>query len=226
MIHIMFAAARGETNAPPPLPPKPQQARGKEKRERVYEAALNAFGEHGFDQARIEDVVADAGVSWGTFFRYFPRKEDVLLEAGARHYREHVRPRAEAALAGNGVTVREAIHTMIGAMLTSDFESHLHGAMLREITATPLRFAALMEEDEAPWLVVVAELVRAGQERGEVRDDVDALTLGAVVLAGSMFPAVQGGFQDLRGLRGIPGGGDPIAILDRAFPVAWRGVEA
>ena len=226
MIHIMFSATRGETPAPPPLPPKPQQARGKEKRERVYEAALRAFAEHGFEHARIEDVVADAGVSWGTFFRYFPRKEDVLLEAGARHYRTRVRPKAEEALKGNGVPVREAIHTMIAAMLTSDLPSHLHGAMLLEITTTPLRFAALMEEDEAPWLVMVAGLVKAGQERGEVRDDVDALTLAAVVLAGSMFPSVQGGFQDLRGLRGIPGGGDPIALLNRAFPVAWRGVAA
>ena len=53
----------------------------------VYEAAMKAFAEHGFDQARIEDVVADEGMSWGTFLRYFPRKEDGLLEAGAEHYR-------------------------------------------------------------------------------------------------------------------------------------------
>src|SRR3954447_10035230 len=98
MIHIMFAAGRGENSVAPPLPPKPQQARGKEKRERVYEAALRAFAESGFDQARVEDVVADTDVSWGTFFRYFPRKEDILLEAAARPYREQVRPLAESAL--------------------------------------------------------------------------------------------------------------------------------
>src|SRR3954451_24587606 len=98
MMHIMFAASRGENTAPPPLPPKPRQARGIAKRERVYEAALAEFAAHGFDDARIEDVVADADVSWGTFFRYFPRKEDVLLEAAARHYRERVRPLAESAL--------------------------------------------------------------------------------------------------------------------------------
>lgn len=221
----MFAAGRGENHVAPPLPPKPQQARGKEKRERVYEAALRAFGEHGFDQARIEDVVADAGVSWGTFFRYFPRKEDVLLEAGARHYRERVRPTAVSALDGDGVPVRDAIHTMLTAMLISDWPPHLHGAVLREITTTPVRYAALMD-GEKPWLVVVAELLRAGQERGEVREDVDAITLAAVVSAASLFPAVQGGYEDLRGLRGIPGGGDPLAILEQAFPVAWRGVEA
>ena len=36
-------------------------------------------------------MIADAGVSWATFFRYFPRKEDVLIELAARHFREQVR---------------------------------------------------------------------------------------------------------------------------------------
>ena len=115
---------------------------------------------------------------------------------------------------------------MLAAMLTSDMPSHLHGAVLREVATTPVRFAALMEEQETPWLVIIALLMALGQQRGEVREDVDALTLSAVVSAASLFPAVQGGFQDLRGLRGLPGTGDRIAILDRAFPVAWRGVEA
>src|SRR3954447_7528049 len=226
MIHIMFASARGESTSPPPLPPKPQQARGKEKRERVYEAALRAFADNGFDQARIEDVVADADVSWGTFFRYFPRKEYILLEAAARHYRDHVRPLAESALQDDSTSARDAIHDLLRAMLTSDMPSHLHGAVLREITTTPARFGALFEEGEAPYLLLVTDLLRAGQRRGEVHEDVDPITLAAVVTAASLFPAVHGGFDDLRGLRGIPGGGDPVAILDRAFAVVWRAAEA
>jgi AcrR family transcriptional regulator len=225
MIHIMFAASRGENTAPPPLPPKPRQARGIEKRERLYEAALAEFAQHGFDDARIEDIVADAEVSWGTFFRYFPRKEDVLLEAGARHYRDNVRPMAPAALEDESSSVREAIHRLLRAMLTSDMPSHLHGAILREITTTPARFGALFEEGESPYLRIVTDLMRAGQERGQVQKDVDPITLAAVVTAASLFPAVHGGFRDLKGLRGIPGGGDPIAILDRAFAVAWRAAE-
>jgi AcrR family transcriptional regulator len=183
MIHIMFSASRGETS-PPPLPPRPQQERGKAKRQLVYEAAVRGFAQNGFDQARIDDVVADAGVSWGTFFRYFPRKEDVLLEMGVEHYRKHVLRNAERGLSGD----------------------------------RPVR--------ETPWILLAAELIALGQERGEVRTDVDAVTLSAVVSAGSLFPAIQAGYEDLRSLRGLPEAGDPIAILDRAFPVAWRGVEA
>jgi TetR/AcrR family fatty acid metabolism transcriptional regulator len=225
MIHIMFSGVRGENVVSVPLPPTPQQERGKEKRRRVYEAAMRAFATNGFEQARIEDVVTEAGVSWGTFFRYFPRKEDVLLEAMAEHYRTRVRRAAESALERADAGVREAVYAMLVAMLTSEWPSHLHGAVLREVTSTPVRFAALLGPDEKPWFVVVAELMAIGQERGEVRADVDPLTLSAVVGAGSLFPAIQGGFEDLLGLRGLPGTGHPIAILDRAFPVAWRAVE-
>jgi AcrR family transcriptional regulator len=223
MIHIMFGAARGESS-PTPLPPRPQQERGKAKRQLVYEASVRAFAANGFDQARIEDVVADAGVSWGTFFRYFPRKEDVLLEMGVEHYRQNVLAGAERGLSG-GRPVRETAYEMFAGLLTSDWPSHLHGAMLREISSTPVRFAALLGPDDPPWVTLVAKLIARGQERGEVRTDVDALTLAAVVSAGSLFPAIQGGYEDLRSLRGLPEAGDPIAILDRAFPVVWRGIE-
>jgi len=226
MIHIMFSASRGETS-PPPLPPRPQQERGKAKRQLVYEAAVRGFAQNGFDQARIEDVVADAGVSWGTFFRYFPRKEDVLLEMGVEHYRKHVLRNAQRGLGGHR-PVRATVYEMFAGLLTSDWPSHLHGAMLREISTTPVRFAALLGPDAPPWISLAAQLMAVGQGRGEVRTDVDAVTLAAVVSAGSLFPAIQAGYEDLgslRSLRGLPETGNAIAILDRAFPVAWRGAE-
>ena len=226
MIHIIVSGVGGENAGSVPLPPTPQQERGRERRRLVFQAAMRAFAEHGFERARIEDVVADAGVSWGTFFRYFPRKEDVLLEAMAEHYRTRVRRAAQSALERVDASVREAVYAMLVAMLTSDWPSHLHGAILREVTSTPVRFAALLGPEEKPWFIVVAELMAIGQKRGEVRADTDPLTLSAVVGGGSLFPAIQGGFEDLLGLRGLPGTGDAIAILDRAFPVAWRGVES
>jgi AcrR family transcriptional regulator len=226
MIHIMFSASRGETSSPA-LPPRPQQERGKVKRQLVYEAAVRGFAQNGFNQARIEDVVADAGVSWGTFFRYFPRKEDVLLEMGVEHYRKHVLRDAESGLDGQR-PVRATVYAMFAGLLTSDWPSHLHGAMLREISTTPVRFAALLGPENPPWISLAAQLIAVGQGRGEVRTDVDAVTLAAVVSAGCLFPAIQAGYADLgslRSLRGLPEVGDPIAILDRAFPVAWRGAE-
>ena len=76
------------------MPSPPTQARGFEKRDPIYQAAIARFRVEGFAATKVDDVIADAGVSWGTFFRYFPRKGDVLSEAAARHFRDHVRPSA------------------------------------------------------------------------------------------------------------------------------------
>src|SRR3954452_21907521 len=78
-----------------PLPAPPTQARGVDKRDRLYGAPMARYRDAGVADTRVENVIADAGVSWATFFRYFPRKEDVLLEGAARHFRARVRTTAE-----------------------------------------------------------------------------------------------------------------------------------
>lgn len=47
-------------------------------RERLLKAAVVVIGEKGFDAASIEDFVAAAKVSRGTFYNYFPTMEDLL----------------------------------------------------------------------------------------------------------------------------------------------------
>jgi AcrR family transcriptional regulator len=43
------------------------------------------FRQQGFDATRVEEITQAAGVAKGTFFNYFPTKEDVLLYIGERH---------------------------------------------------------------------------------------------------------------------------------------------
>lgn len=210
----------------PPVAPPARQARSQERRGRVKEAALGIFAEQGVEEARVEDIVQAAGVAWGTFFRYFARKEDVLLEAATDHLREHVRPAVAAWLAGGSEPASAVALELFRSLATSEHPPQLHGAILREISRHPQRFAEVLGPDEPPPIVLVAQVVARGQERGEVRDDLDPLTLAAVLIAGTMFPVIEAGFGPaLRGLRGIASEFDPGALLERSFGVAWRGLE-
>lgn len=47
--------------------------------DRLQEAALRLFEEHGYDNVTVEQIASAAGVSHMTFFRHFPTKESVVV---------------------------------------------------------------------------------------------------------------------------------------------------
>ena len=59
--------------------PTPKRERRKEARPgELLDAALDLFVEKGFSATRVEEVAAQAGVSKGTLFLYFPSKEELF----------------------------------------------------------------------------------------------------------------------------------------------------
>jgi AcrR family transcriptional regulator len=199
-----------------PLPAPPTQARGVEKRDRLYDAAMARYREVGVTDTRVEDVIADAEVSWATFFRYFPRKEDVLLEGAARHFRDRVRAIADEGLQDRRLRIRTVVERTFAALLEpGEMSAALHNAALLEVFASPARFAALVGDHPQPVIGLVAELLADGQRRGEVRADVDAGVAAVALTAGSMFLAVQAAAT----------GADPVRSATQSLDVIWGGLE-
>jgi AcrR family transcriptional regulator len=59
----------------------PRSPRGRATRQRLIDAAVVVFERDGFLNARIADIADEAGVAHGSFYTYFPSKEDVLRQA-------------------------------------------------------------------------------------------------------------------------------------------------
>lgn len=61
-----------------------RQARARKTYEALITSAAKLFAERGFDATQTPDIAQDAGVSVGTFYRYFTDKKEIYLETTRR----------------------------------------------------------------------------------------------------------------------------------------------
>ena len=81
--------------------PLPLRERKKLRTHRALaDAALRMFGEQGFDKTTLEELADAAEVSKSTFFRFFPAKEAVAIEAEAELWRVYLSALADRQLSG------------------------------------------------------------------------------------------------------------------------------
>ena len=59
-----------------------------DRRSQILDAALVCFAKHGFHQASMHDISAEAGISVGLIYRYFENKEAVIAAMADRHKKE------------------------------------------------------------------------------------------------------------------------------------------
>ena len=57
-----------------------RQIAAQETRRKLVTAGLELIKENGFDAINVEDITREAGVAKGTFYTYFKRKEDIVLD--------------------------------------------------------------------------------------------------------------------------------------------------
>src|SRR6266480_4763793 len=61
------------------IPVTPKQARSKQTKEKIVQAAIQLFQERGYEKTTSNDIAAEAGVSVGSFYVYFTDKRQLLL---------------------------------------------------------------------------------------------------------------------------------------------------
>lgn len=71
----MMKVARQSLSAPTPTTVK-----GRRTRTAMIHAAREVFEEKGFEETRIADIVKQAGIAHGTFYRYFDSKHEIFHE--------------------------------------------------------------------------------------------------------------------------------------------------
>src|SRR6202047_512458 len=68
--------------------PQPSNDNNLDRRSQMLHAAVVCFAKHGFHQASMHDISAEAGISVGLIYRYFQNKEAVISAMADRHKKE------------------------------------------------------------------------------------------------------------------------------------------
>ncbi len=155
-----------------------------DKYDRILEAAVKVFAEHGFFQSTVSQIAREAGVADGTIYLYFKNKDDILVQFFSYKTRQvFSRFREEVDGADNAV---DKLRNLIRRHL-EEFQNDRNMAIVyRAETHQKSRLVeAQIKEMSKMYLDIVSEIVEQGQEEGVIRKDlylslVKRFILGAV----------------------------------------------
>lgn len=99
---------------------EPKKVNSIEKKKRIIEAGLKAFGEQGYYNTTTVEIAKLAGVSTGIVYSYFKDKKDILLHALRLYFEKVFRPMEDLLKAAKPpldiqMTIREFIRTAIAS---------------------------------------------------------------------------------------------------------------
>ncbi|GAC1344484.1 MAG: TetR/AcrR family transcriptional regulator [Myxococcales bacterium] len=138
-----------------------------DKRARILAAAVKVFAERGFFTATVAEIARAAGVADGTIYLYFKSKDDLLL----RLFDEKMSillEEAKVALAAEDSSparLRRFIQLHLAAV---ERNPELASVLIVELRQSAQLLKGLEKAKLSAYLDVIAEVVRTGQEKGEL----------------------------------------------------------
>jgi AcrR family transcriptional regulator len=152
-------------------------------RRMIQEQALRLFAEQGYDGTTIEQIAEAAEISPSTFFRYFPTKEDVVLDDDydpAILLALRAQPPAAPPLAA----LRGALREVFGRVLPQERAANLARAKL--IFSVPALRTRRIEARAGTRLLTQALAERLGR----TPDDLEVRIMAAAV-SGAWLVAIE-----------------------------------
>ncbi|MEY2467717.1 MAG: hypothetical protein QOF21_415 [Actinomycetota bacterium] len=148
------------------------QARGVERRKAIVEAAIEHFAREGYRGTGIAAIAEAAGVTTGGLLHHFGTKEGLLVEVLRQRDEDAVQ---EFALIGDRSVAGDFENWVRVATWNEDRATlaALHTVLLAESIDEDHPAHAFMRERNKAVRGLLADSLRQGIERGELRTDID-----------------------------------------------------
>jgi AcrR family transcriptional regulator len=152
--------------------PSPVRAqRQSDRRAEILEAAQRCFVRAGFHQTSMQEICAEAGMSAGNLYRYFPSKEALIAGIAERD-------RAEVAQEFANVDLSPGLFAVLEGMAHHHFtvrpieQVKLCTEVMAEARRNPeiARISEAFDADVRKWLI---DMFNAAAARGDIARDAD-----------------------------------------------------
>jgi TetR/AcrR family transcriptional regulator len=140
--------------------------------QKILDQATQLFAAHGFDAVSLADISKRVGIRKPSLLYHF-RSKDTLREAVLEELLAHwndVLPKLLMA-ATTGTEQFDAVLSKTVAFFAEDRDRAR--LILRELLDRPAEIQPLLEQHVRPWVTIVADYIRRGQDAGRLWFEVD-----------------------------------------------------
>lgn len=153
-------------------------AKGVARRQQILDRAIEVFAVKGAEGTSLRAIAEAIGVSHAALLHYFGSREELLVEVLRERERRHpAAPHDEVV----GIMVRAAERNVTIPGFVALYTTLLAGSLQADKKYSREFFSARFARLRAS----LVDRIRAGQEAGTVRGDVDAEAMAALVIAAS-----------------------------------------
>ncbi|MER6998278.1 TetR/AcrR family transcriptional regulator [Streptomyces sp. NPDC000410] len=147
--------------------------RSERSRRAIFDAALALVAEVGYTRTTIEGIAARAGVGKQTIYRWWPSKAAVLLDAFLDLAEQAAQGETEIPDTGDlEADLKLVLRATVDEMNSPAYDGPAR-ALAAETVVSPELGAQFVERLLEPQLELYVRRLRAAQDAGQVRTDVD-----------------------------------------------------
>ncbi|MBB6731102.1 TetR/AcrR family transcriptional regulator [Cohnella zeiphila] len=154
-----------------------REAKKKLTRSRLTEAAVTLFERQGYEATTVQMIADAASVAKGTFFNYFSSKEELILELQGLLLAREIESRRGLP----GAVLDDLRQSLMDYCHSYPMSPSVTRAVFQGIYGSP-NVGRAQAERSKQFRHYLASILELGQQRGEIRADIDAEDLARVAI--------------------------------------------
>ncbi|SIS49007.1 TetR/AcrR family transcriptional regulator [Salimicrobium flavidum] len=148
---------------------------------KIIETSISLFGQRGFKETSIQDIVDQLGLTKGTFYYYFKNKEEVLVQIHERFIDDLLEQQNH--IMESTLTEKEKMHELV-TMMIRNIRTSVNSAMIffREMRHLNEEKLSYVRKKRDLFQKNIEKLVQNGIDREEFRKDLRADMISYFIL--------------------------------------------